>query len=121
VQRVGRREQDNVGVGEAAGKAMRRRAVAFLQRPRPGALDQPHQLRPRVAGGAHQVAHQEPLVRPLEPGIPKPAQYAVDMPVAILVLAASPKLDLGRPFDKLPQLRQRYQPVFVHIRSPCSR
>jgi hypothetical protein len=35
--------------------------------------------------------------------------------VAILVLAASPKLDLRRPFNKLAQLRQRYQPVFVHI------
>ena len=79
VQGVGVGQQRHIGGGEAADKAMRRRPIALVQRPRAGALDQPHQLRPRVAGGALQVAHHHPLVRSFEPGVAKPAQHALDM------------------------------------------
>jgi hypothetical protein len=78
-------------------------------------VDQTYQLMPRVARGAHQVAHHQPLVGPLEPDVPKPAQYSLDMPVAILVLATSAKHDFARAFQKLPQLRQRHQLLFTHV------
>lgn len=81
----------------------------------PCRLSQARELLARVARDAHEVAYHQPLVRPAQRAIAKPAQHRCDVPVAILVLAASLEFNLRRAFKKPAQLSQRHQLLFAHV------